>query len=72
VDLKADRSAGGGSGVLRVNAAHAQGDAPADAAAELAQELRDLARWLGLADVQVGGAGDLAPALATELAAAAP
>jgi uncharacterized protein YcaQ len=67
VDLKADRSGGGGSGVLRVNATHAQSDAPADTAAELAQELRDLAGWLGLAEVQVGRAGDLAPALAAAL-----
>jgi uncharacterized protein YcaQ len=70
VDLKADRSAGGGEGVLRVNAAHAQGDAPADTAAELAEELRDLAGWLGLAEVQVGGVGDLAPALVAELSGA--
>lgn len=83
VDLKADRAAG----VLRVHAAHeppapAPGPGTADGArddagevaADLADELRLLAGWLGLDDVVVGGkdgaprgslAGVLAAALAT-------
>lgn len=60
VDLKADRQAG----VLRVQAAWAEPDAPADTAGELAEELRLLAQWLGLADVEVVPRGDLAPPLA--------
>ncbi|WP_380157973.1 winged helix-turn-helix domain-containing protein [Kineococcus sp. R86509] len=64
VDLKADR---GGSGVLRVEAAWAEPDAPPETAEELAAELGDLARWLGLDDVVVLGPGDLAPALAGAL-----
>ncbi|WP_436231872.1 winged helix-turn-helix domain-containing protein [Cellulomonas cellasea] len=72
VDLKADRRAG----VLRVHAAHRTPGAPggegADVAAALATELRVLAGWLGLSDVQVGGAGsgasgELAAALADAL-----
>ncbi|ADG75216.1 protein of unknown function DUF1006 [Cellulomonas flavigena DSM 20109] len=75
VDLKADRR----GGVLRVHAAHRApgpaGDpltgAPSDAevAHELAAELAEVAAWLGLQDVLVGGdaAGDLARALAVEV-----
>ena len=59
VDLKADRKAG----VLRVPAAFAEPHAPASTADELAVELRRLAGWLGLGSVDVGGGGDLAPAL---------
>ena len=65
VDLKADRHAPGG--VLRVQAAHAEPDAPAETAAELAAELVSMADWLGLASVAVTGVGDLAPALAEQL-----
>ncbi|WP_460447103.1 winged helix-turn-helix domain-containing protein [Angustibacter aerolatus] len=68
VDLKADRHARGGDGVLLVQAAHAEPGAPAHTPSELADELRDLARWLGLADVEVVGPGDLAPALSEALA----
>jgi uncharacterized protein YcaQ len=68
VDLKADRQADGGAGVLRVQAAHAEPGAPADTAAELADELRSMAGWLGLASVAVAGPGDLAPALADAFA----
>ncbi|GAB3592970.1 winged helix-turn-helix domain-containing protein [Angustibacter peucedani] len=64
VDLKADRQAEGGAGVLRVSAAWAEPTAPERTAAELAAELADLARWLGLSRVDVVGPGDLAPALA--------
>jgi hypothetical protein len=64
VDLKADRKAG----VLRVQAAYAEPDAPAQTAAELAAELWALAGWLGLDDVESVPRGDLAPALAAELA----
>lgn len=68
VDLKADRQAHGGAGVLRVQSAHAEPHAPAATPAELAAELYALAGWLGLSGVAVTGPGDLAPALADELA----
>jgi uncharacterized protein len=67
VDLKADRTADAGEGVLRVQAAHTQPDAPPDTAAELAEELTQLAGWLGLARVQATGRGDLGPALSQQL-----
>ncbi|QWC84055.1 winged helix DNA-binding domain-containing protein [Nocardioidaceae bacterium] len=69
VDLKADRTAG--DGALVVHAAYAEpGRAPQEQVAdELARELREVARWLGLPRVVVGGRGDLAPALATRLVA---
>jgi uncharacterized protein len=59
VDLKADRAAG----VLRVQAAHAEEDAPRETAAELASELVLMADWLGLGGVVVEPRGDLAAAL---------
>ncbi|HQP21004.1 MAG TPA: crosslink repair DNA glycosylase YcaQ family protein, partial [Phenylobacterium sp.] len=59
VDLKADRKAG----VLLVQASHAEPDATPDTAAALAAELRLMAGWLGLSDVQVIDRGDLAEAL---------
>jgi len=59
VDLKSDRQAG----VLRVQSAWAEPDAPVETAAELAAELRLTAGWLGLDDVAVVDRGDLAPAL---------
>jgi uncharacterized protein YcaQ len=67
VDLKADRHAGGGAGVLRVQSAHAEPGAPADTPDQLAAELATMAGWLGLAGVAVTGPGDLAPALAESL-----
>jgi hypothetical protein len=67
VDLKADRA----TGVLRVEAAHAEPSAGAGTAPELAAELSDLAGWLGLAEVRVEPFGDLAPALAAETLAVA-
>jgi uncharacterized protein YcaQ len=57
VDLKADRQ----SGVLRVQAAHAEdGVDRAEVAVALAEELRLMADWLQLDDVVVAAAGDLA------------
>ena len=60
VDLKADRQAG----ALRVQAAHAEPDAPAGTAGELWAELELMAEWLGLERVVIVPRGDLAPALA--------
>jgi uncharacterized protein YcaQ len=67
VDLKSDRGAHDGDGALRVHAAHREPDAPPETAEELAAELRELARWLGLADIAVTGRGGLGPSLAREL-----
>jgi uncharacterized protein YcaQ len=67
VDLKADRAAG----ALRVQAAHGEPGAPPETPEALAAELRRMAAWLGLDDVVIAGPGDLAPALAPALAAAA-
>jgi hypothetical protein len=58
LDLRADRE----RAALLVPAAHAEpGMATAEVAAELAEELRLLAGWLGLDRVQVQDRGDLAP-----------
>jgi uncharacterized protein YcaQ len=65
VDLKADRT----RSALLVQSAHAEPGAPAEAPAALAAELRTLADWLELADVIVVPRGDLARALAGEVAA---
>jgi uncharacterized protein YcaQ len=64
VDLKADRP----GSVLIVKSAFAEPGAPAETAYELAEELCDLARWLGLDDIRTEPRGDLAPALSVELA----
>lgn len=56
VDLKADRQAG----ILRVLAAHAEPDAPANTATELAAELNRMATWLGLSSVSAAERGNLA------------
>jgi uncharacterized protein YcaQ len=59
VDLKADRQ----GGALRVQAAHAEPDAPPDTASELRAELESMASWLGLERLDVVPRGDLAPGL---------
>jgi uncharacterized protein YcaQ len=59
VDLKADRR----TGTLQVTGSFAEPGAPVETAAELAAELRSLARWLHLDDVQVHPRGDLAAEL---------
>ena len=64
VDLKADRK----TSTLVVRAAYAEPGAPPETAAELAEELRDLARWLGLGDIVVADRGDLSAPLSAELA----
>jgi uncharacterized protein YcaQ len=63
VDLKADRKAGR----LLVQAAHAQPAANGETPAQLAAELRLMARWLGLGDVEVKPNGDLAVKLGEAL-----
>src|SRR4051812_13308114 len=63
VDLKSDRAAG----ALLVQAAHAEPEAPEETAEALAEQLRAMASWLGLDDVTVVGAGDLARPLAAVL-----
>lgn len=64
VDLKADRA----QGVLQVKAAHVEdGCDPARVASAMGEELRTMARWLGLVDIDVARKGNLAPALGTQL-----
>ncbi|MGA8988538.1 winged helix-turn-helix domain-containing protein [Aeromicrobium sp.] len=64
VDLKADRQ----DGQLLVHGAWAEPNAPQNTADELAQELRLMARWLGLTTVVGPGRGDLAGELTASLA----
>ncbi|MEO6825937.1 MAG: crosslink repair DNA glycosylase YcaQ family protein [Microbacteriaceae bacterium] len=59
VDLKSDRQAG----VLRVQAAWAEPDAPAETATRLVPLLRETASWQGLADVVIADRGNLAAEL---------
>ncbi|WP_430645739.1 winged helix-turn-helix domain-containing protein [Agromyces sp. GXS1127] len=63
VDLKSDRK----PGVLRVQSAWAEPDAPADLAERLVPVLREAAAWQGLDDVVVAGRGDLSPAIRSAL-----
>ncbi|MBS1884264.1 MAG: YcaQ family DNA glycosylase [Actinobacteria bacterium] len=68
VDLKSDRQAG----VLRVVGAFAEPRVEeGEVARALADELREVSRWLGLGGVEVARKGDLAGALRREVAAAA-
>jgi uncharacterized protein YcaQ len=60
VDLKTDRKAG----ALLVQASHAEPGATPDTPQRLAEELRLMARWLGLSYVRVAPRGNLARALA--------
>ncbi len=64
VDLKADRKAG----ILIVQGAYAEPDAPDETASELAAELTSLAGWLGLTSIRLEGRGDLSPRLAVAVA----
>ncbi len=63
VDLKSDREAS----VLRVQAAHAEPGAPRAMPGALANELRLLAGWLGLDEIEVVDRGDLATRLTSAL-----
>ncbi|MGH3363902.1 MAG: winged helix-turn-helix domain-containing protein [Nocardioidaceae bacterium] len=67
VDLKADRQAG----VLVVKSAFKEPGAPAETAAELAEELAEAAQWLDLGDIAVEPRGDLADELLHEVKALA-
>jgi len=64
VDLKAERKAG----ILVVQAAHSEPGADAATPAALAAELKLMAGWLGLDQVQVKPRGDLAADLAAAVA----
>jgi uncharacterized protein YcaQ len=58
VDLKADRA----NSLLKVPAAHIEGHAdPAAVAPELYEALAEMAAWLGLERIEIGGRGELAP-----------
>lgn len=63
VDLKSDREAK----ILRVQAAHAEPGAPRSMPGALARELRAMAGWLGLDEVEVVNKGDLATRLSSAL-----
>ena len=66
VDLKADRA----RGVLLVQGAFAEPGHPSHTPEALAAELRRLAGWLGLDEVEVRPRGDLAAALSSALSSA--
>jgi uncharacterized protein YcaQ len=63
IDVRADRA----GRVLRVHSAHAEKNAPGETAAELADELRSMAGWLGMERIEVVPAGDLGAALSGEI-----
>lgn len=68
VDLKAERK----KGVLMVQAAHAEPEANERTPELLAAELRLMAGWLGLKEVEIARKGDLAERLATALSGSSP
>ncbi|HEY3739873.1 MAG TPA: crosslink repair DNA glycosylase YcaQ family protein [Bryobacteraceae bacterium] len=60
VDLKADRA----NSTLRVQAAHLEAHShPLECAPPLMNELQQVAKWLGLSNVEIGRRGKLAPVL---------
>ena len=66
VDLKADRQ----NGALLAKGVYGEPGIPTDDVAEaLAAELRSMARWLGLARVEVGDKGDIAPLVRSAVSA---
>jgi uncharacterized protein YcaQ len=62
VDVKADRRRGV---LMAPGAFHEDGQDPVRVAREMAAELRMMAEWLGLGEVEVGRKGNLAAALRT-------
>jgi uncharacterized protein YcaQ len=64
IDLKNDRQ----NGVLRVQSAWREAHAPAGIEERIVPLLEDARRWQGLDSIEVVGRGDLAAALAAELA----
>jgi hypothetical protein len=63
IDLKSDRQAG----VLRVQSAWREADAPAGIEERIVPLLREAAAWQGLGRIEVAGRGDLSPAITGEL-----
>jgi hypothetical protein len=68
IDLKSDRR----SGVLRVQSAWREEDAPPGIEDRIAPVLREAAAWQGLGSIEVAGRGNLSPALVGALANLSP